>query len=75
MSFWTPVENPGTRPPRSRVFDIGGALGSFGSYSFPQAARTDPGRGCDPGRVGYRPRGARRGPAACLASCGPSEVP
>ena len=23
MSFWTPVENPGTRPPRSRVFDIG----------------------------------------------------
>jgi hypothetical protein len=35
MSFWTPVENPGTRPPRSRVFDIGYALlaglASFGS--------------------------------------------
>ena len=26
MSFWTPVENPGTRPPRSWVFDIGCAL-------------------------------------------------
>jgi hypothetical protein len=22
MSFRTPVDNPGTRPPRSRVFDI-----------------------------------------------------
>ena len=22
MSSWTPVENPGTRPPRSRVFDV-----------------------------------------------------
>jgi signal transduction histidine kinase len=42
MSFWTPVENPGTRPPRSWVFDIGCALlaaaGSFGSFSFAQAA-------------------------------------
>ena len=26
MSFWTPVENPGTRPPRSRAFDVGCAL-------------------------------------------------
>ena len=26
MSFWTPVENPGTRPPRSWAFDIGCAL-------------------------------------------------
>jgi signal transduction histidine kinase len=41
MSFWTPVENPGTRPPRSWVFDIGcalfAALASFGSFSFAQA--------------------------------------
>ena len=40
MSFWTPVENPGTRPLRSWVFDIGCALfaaaGSFGSFSFAQ---------------------------------------
>jgi hypothetical protein len=39
MSFWTPVENPGTRPPRSRVFDVGCALlaavASFGSFSPP----------------------------------------
>ena len=26
MSFCTPVENPGTRPPRSWAFDIGCAL-------------------------------------------------
>jgi hypothetical protein len=26
MSFWTPVENPGTRPLRSRAFDVGCAL-------------------------------------------------
>ena len=26
MSFWTPVENPGTRPLRSWVFDVGCAL-------------------------------------------------
>ncbi len=42
MSFWTPVENPGTRPLRSWVFDIGCALfaaaGSFGSFSFAQTA-------------------------------------
>src|SRR5580704_3305374 len=42
MSFWTPVENPGTRPLRSWVFDIGCALlaaaTSFGSFSFAQAA-------------------------------------
>jgi hypothetical protein len=41
MSFWTPVENPGTRPTRSWVFDIGCALfagaASFGSFSFAQA--------------------------------------
>ena len=46
MSFWTPVENPGTRPLRSWAFDIGvallAALGSFGSYSFGQAARPPP---------------------------------
>ncbi len=46
MSFWTPVENPGTRPPRSWVFDVGCALfaavGSFGSYSFSQVARPPP---------------------------------
>jgi hypothetical protein len=40
MSFWTPAENPGTRPPRSRAFDIGCALfaaaASFGSFSFAQ---------------------------------------
>ena len=42
MSFWTPVENPGTRPPRSWVFDIGCALlaavASFATFSFGQAA-------------------------------------
>jgi signal transduction histidine kinase len=46
MSFWTPVENPGTRKLRSWVFDVGcallAALGSFGSYSFGQAARPPP---------------------------------
>ena len=46
MSFWTPVENPGTRPLRSWVFDVGcallAALGSFGSYSFGQAAHPPP---------------------------------
>jgi hypothetical protein len=34
MSFWTAVENPRTRPPRSWAFDIGcalfAALASFG---------------------------------------------
>ena len=29
MSFWTPVENPGTRPLRSWAFDIGSALTTF----------------------------------------------
>ncbi|HEX2821564.1 MAG TPA: sensor histidine kinase [Streptosporangiaceae bacterium] len=42
MSFWAPVENPGTRPWRSWVFDVGCALlaaaTSFGSFSFAQAA-------------------------------------
>ncbi|MGD0066909.1 MAG: sensor histidine kinase, partial [Streptosporangiaceae bacterium] len=42
----TPVENPGTRPLRSWVFDVGcallAALGSFGSYSFGQAAHPPP---------------------------------
>jgi signal transduction histidine kinase len=46
MSCWTPVENPGTRPLRSWVFDVGcallAALGSFGSYSFGQAAHPPP---------------------------------
>ncbi|MGD0242224.1 MAG: histidine kinase [Streptosporangiaceae bacterium] len=46
MSFWTPVENPGTRKLRSWVFDVGcallAALGSFGSYSFGQAAHSPP---------------------------------
>ena len=44
MSFRTPVENPGTRPSRSRVFDIActllAAAASFGSFSF--ARGTDP---------------------------------
>src|ERR1700740_2926472 len=39
-SFWTPVENPGTRPPRSRVFDITSTLlaapASFGSFPSPR---------------------------------------
>jgi hypothetical protein len=26
VSFWQPVEDPGTRPPRSWVFDIGCAI-------------------------------------------------
>ena len=42
MSCWTPVENPGTRPPRSWAFDIGCALlaavASIGTFSFGQAA-------------------------------------
>jgi len=42
MSFWTPVENPATRPLRSWVFDIGcalfAALAAFGSFSFAQTA-------------------------------------
>src|SRR6202034_3710546 len=42
MSCWTPVENPGTRPPRSWAFDIGCALlaavASFGMFSFAQTA-------------------------------------
>src|SRR6266851_3658587 len=42
MSFRTPVENLGTRPPRSQVFDIACTLlaapASFGSFSFAQAA-------------------------------------
>jgi signal transduction histidine kinase len=42
MSFWTPVEDLGTRSPRSWVFDIGCALlagvASFGSFSFAQTA-------------------------------------
>ena len=40
MSFWTPVENPGTRPLRSRDFDIGcallGALGRSGAIPSPR---------------------------------------
>jgi len=43
MSFWTPVENPGTRPWRSWVFDVGCALlaaaGAFTSFSFTQDAQ------------------------------------
>ncbi|MGH3069089.1 MAG: sensor histidine kinase [Streptosporangiaceae bacterium] len=31
MSFWKPVEDPGTRPLRSWVFDIGCALAAFGA--------------------------------------------
>jgi len=42
MSFWTAVEDPGTRPPRSWVFDIGCALlaavASLGTFSFAQTA-------------------------------------
>jgi signal transduction histidine kinase len=42
MSFWAPVENPGTRPLRSWVFDIGCALfaavASLGTFSFAQTA-------------------------------------
>jgi signal transduction histidine kinase len=43
MSFWTPVEDPRTRPLRSWVFDVGcalfAALVSFGSFSFAQTPR------------------------------------
>ena len=43
MSFWTPVEDPRTRPLRSWVFDVGcalfAALASFGSFSFAQTPR------------------------------------
>ena len=42
MSFRTPVENPGTRPLRSRAFGVGcalfAALAAFGSFSLAQAA-------------------------------------
>ena len=46
MSFWTPVENPGTRPARSWAFDVGcalfAALASFGTFSFAQTAHPAP---------------------------------
>ena len=47
MSFWTPVENPGTRPLRSWVFDIGcallAALASFGTlFLRPDGAPAHP---------------------------------
>jgi signal transduction histidine kinase len=42
MSFWTPVENPGTRRPRAWAFDIGCALvaavASLATFSFAQVA-------------------------------------
>ncbi|MGH3207627.1 MAG: sensor histidine kinase [Trebonia sp.] len=42
MSFWTPAENLGTRPPRSWVFDVGcgllAAVASFATFSFGQTA-------------------------------------
>src|SRR5579864_7031396 len=42
MPLWTPIENPGTRPPRSRAFDIRHALlaavASFGTFPFAQPA-------------------------------------
>jgi signal transduction histidine kinase len=42
MSFWTAVENPGTRPPRSWAFDIAcglfAAVASLGTFSFAQGA-------------------------------------
>ena len=41
MSFWTAVENPRTRPPRSWAFDIGCALFAalaFGMFSFARTA-------------------------------------
>ncbi|MGH2449346.1 MAG: sensor histidine kinase, partial [Chloroflexota bacterium] len=42
MSFWKPVGDPGTRPLRSWVFDIGGALVAFAAalahFSFGQTA-------------------------------------
>jgi signal transduction histidine kinase len=42
VSFWKPVENPGTRPLRSWVFDIGCAVfafaASFARFSFAQTA-------------------------------------
>jgi signal transduction histidine kinase len=42
MSCWRTIENPGTRPLRGWVFDIGCALAaaaaSFGSFSFAQTA-------------------------------------
>jgi len=44
MSFLTPAESPGARPPRSWAFDIGCALfaavASFGTFSFAQTAYT-----------------------------------
>ncbi len=46
MSFWTPVEDPRTRPLRSWVFDVGCALfaaaASFGSFSFAQTVHPPP---------------------------------
>ena len=42
MSFWAPVENPGTRPLRSWAFDVGcallAALASFLTFSFARTA-------------------------------------
>ena len=37
MSFWTPVENLGTRPPRSQVFDIACTL--LAAPAFPSPRR------------------------------------
>src|SRR5450755_2423070 len=43
VSFWKPVEDPGTRPLRSWVFDIGCAILAFAAsltyFSFGQTAR------------------------------------
>ena len=45
MSFWTPVENPGTRTLRSRAFDVGCALfaavASFGRDGPAAGRRAD----------------------------------
>ena len=46
MSFWQPVEDPGTRPPRSRVLDIGCAIfagaASLAHFALGQTAHPAP---------------------------------
>lgn len=56
MSFWKPVEDPGTRPLRSRVLDIGCVLFAFAVIPLDRVVRErmddDPGwRLLDPGEL------------------------
>ena len=67
MSFWTPVENPGTRPTRSWVFDIGCALFAAAGvvrelFLRPDTAPSASHAGGQPGRRGPDGPGAVTAP-------------